>query len=280
MTATSGEQIAEVMQLHYARGLSLRAVARKLGLSRETVLTGGAVAFSDAQQAQARSVALLRVDVSPERQLENASDGGPKFRSPADQSLGRPHLVPMIVGSVRWIRDGPPTRTVAPMLRGDALAVVEDLDDGRGGAHLDALVNAQVVHAVVTLVVFDVTIDVHADIVTAVGEFVTQGWQRTQHGAIQLFECRVAAAFQLLERSLVQLIEQFPDCLVSSSRGDDGEAVVLRHIQVRRVDVGLVAVRPLDCTSKLIGGARRWAEAVHARASVVGISGSGGVPHR
>jgi len=31
------ERIAEVMQLHYAGGLSLRAVARKLGLSRNTV---------------------------------------------------------------------------------------------------------------------------------------------------------------------------------------------------------------------------------------------------
>jgi transposase len=36
--ASSGEErVAEVMQLHYAGGLSLRAVARKLGLSRNTV---------------------------------------------------------------------------------------------------------------------------------------------------------------------------------------------------------------------------------------------------
>jgi transposase len=37
MTGSDEERVAEVMQLHYARGLSLRAVARKLGLSRNTV---------------------------------------------------------------------------------------------------------------------------------------------------------------------------------------------------------------------------------------------------
>ena len=35
--AVSEEHVAEVMQLHYAGGLSLRAISRKLGLSRNTV---------------------------------------------------------------------------------------------------------------------------------------------------------------------------------------------------------------------------------------------------
>jgi len=53
-------------------------------------------------------------------------------------------------------------------MRGDALAVVEDFNDRARGSHLHALMDTRVVHAVVTLLEFDVVVDVHADIVEAV----------------------------------------------------------------------------------------------------------------
>ena len=40
---------------------------------------------------------------------------------------------------------------------------------------------------------------------------------------------------------------------LARARRDHRHAVVLRHLEVRRIDVGLVAVRPRDCAAKLIG---------------------------
>jgi hypothetical protein len=62
-------------------------------------------------------------------------------------------------------------------MRGDAPALEEELDDGRGEADLDALVQELVGDAVVVVVDGDVVVDVDAS-VGPLGELVPRGGQR------------------------------------------------------------------------------------------------------
>src|ERR1041384_2724558 len=132
------------------------------------VHTRGAVALASAQQAQASAVALLGIHVPGQGQLDDPRNCGPKLRTPRDQTFRRPQLVAMVLGAMLWRSHWRAWRAVAALVRGDAFAVVEDLDDGSRGSHLHTLMDASVVHAVVALVVFDVVVDVHTDIVAAI----------------------------------------------------------------------------------------------------------------
>src|SRR5690349_18251998 len=70
--------------------------------ARRSVLLRGA------QQAEARAVALLGVDVSTQREVDDCSNRRTKFRRPPDEALGWPSLIPMVLGPVRRVGNSCP----------------------------------------------------------------------------------------------------------------------------------------------------------------------------
>jgi len=67
----------------------------------------------------------------------------------------------MVFGSMRGCCDVGSSGAIASPVGGDAFIVLEDFNDCSRRSHFDSLVYAPVVHAVVTLVEFDVVVDIY-----------------------------------------------------------------------------------------------------------------------
>ena len=167
-----------------------------------------------------------------------------------------------------------------------APALEEDFDGRVGAADLDPLADQLVGHAVEVAVDLDVVVDVDAADLPA-REDVGRGRRGPQGGAVELLVEGAAADAKLLQRPVVERVEEDADRPVQGAeleeglvaepgeypalhqehavlrgglvpgfprpRGYDDGAVVVGEVLVGAVDVGLVAARAGDGASELVG---------------------------
>ena len=130
------------------------------GARARRVEPGGAVAATQAHQAEAGAIALLGVRPAAEDLGDELPGGGPSLFCPADEPRRRPlGMRPVRAGHVLGLRR---RRAVVPAaVRGDPPAREVDLDRRRRRPRLDALMDQLVGHAVELAGDLDVVIDVH-----------------------------------------------------------------------------------------------------------------------
>ena len=217
---------------------------------------------------------------------------------PTDQPRRRP-LGMRAVGARHVFGMGGRLPVVAPLVRRQSLAAIEDLDRVRGVADLDLLADQLERHAVDVALDVDVVVDVDAAPLP-VRQDVTRGRQGPQRRAIDLLVQGAAADAQLLHGPVVELVEQDADRRVqraeleeglvtetgeypplcyehtildrslirarfSRPRRDHDRVVVGGQILVGAVDVRLVAARAGDGALELVGDPQRGgaAEVLH-----------------
>ena len=122
----------------------------------------GAVALGEAQDAEARAIALLGVRAIGEDRLYQLLGGGSDAPGPVDDPRWGPRQV--LLMRLRHVRCD---RRVAAALaaarvRRHALAAQEHLDGGPGEAQLHLLVDERVRHRVEVAIELDVVVEVHA----------------------------------------------------------------------------------------------------------------------
>jgi len=264
------EHRLDVLPLRTERSRDAQSVSARGVHSRSSVL------LRAPECSEARAVTLLGVRVPRERELDDARDVRSERRGPRDHPLRWPRC-PITVRdrSVRLARNEAALRPVAPTVRRDSLAAMENFHRAYGCAHLDARTDECVMHAIETVLEDHVVVDVDAGL-SPVGELVTASRQWFHRGPVDALERRASAALELLERSGVELLEQLGDRDVervermkrtvaqgredpplrdqyapfhfgfvfrlARPRGNHGDAVVLRHLEIGGVDVRLVTV--------------------------------------
>ena len=216
---------------------------------------------------------------------------------PTDQPRRRP-LGMRAVGARHVLAMGGRLPVVAPPVRRQSLAAIEDLDRVRGVADLDLLADQLERHAIDVALDLDVVVDVGAAQLP-VRQDVARGRQGPERRPVDLLVEGAAADAQLLHRPVVELVEQDADRGVQraeleeglvaeageypplcdeytilhssliprfprSRRNDDG-AVVGGQVLVGAVDAGLVAAGAGDGALELVGDPQRGsaAEVLH-----------------
>src|SRR5579859_588329 len=246
-----------------------------------------AVPIPKADQAEACAVPRLGMRAAAHDRGGDFAHTWPDARGPCHDPLRRPTAViavrpgPVLVGN-----HAGPLRSEAARVRRDTHALVKDLDDAHGRADLDRLTDERVRHAVDTMLEGDAVVDV--DLRAApLGDLVTTRWKRTHRRPIDRVEDRASTSVELLKGSRVESLEQLADRLVelceaeegaitqrcqdpalrdehpdlhlrlvarpSRAGRDDSDAVVLGHLEVGRIDVRLVPIRPADRAAELVG---------------------------
>ena len=141
------------------------------------------VLLLETEDPEARAVALLRVRAVFEDRLDQLprlrADGLP----PVDKSRGRPFHV--LAVRLRHVRGDGRVATRGEVrgsaVESHALPLVEDLQAGRGGADLDALVDEWMGHGVEGTMELDVVVEVHTSVLPLgqleelVGEWAKRG---------------------------------------------------------------------------------------------------------
>src|SRR5712691_755191 len=262
------------------------------GLDGAGAGTGGleplrAVALGEAQDAEARAIALLGMRTIRENRLHQRGGLRADGAGPVDETRGGPLEVALVrlrhVGRVGGVlaADGAP-----PMGR-DALAAVKDLDGRRGQARVDVLVQERVGDGVVMAVELDVVVDVDAspDLPVAVDEGLRG--ERAERRLIETLEEVAAAGAVEPHRPGVEIRQELGDPRVEGGEGEEGlvteagedpplrdlhgdfdlrlvsglrrerrqddGAVVLREVVVGPLQARLVAAGDHDAALELIG---------------------------
>ena len=190
------------------------------------------------------------------------------------------------MGARHVLGHGGRSAVAASRVGGHAPALEEDLDGGGGVADLDLLADQLVGHAVEVAVDLDVVIDVDATRLPAPQD-VARGGEGPQSRAVELLVEGAAADAELLQRPVVELVEEDADRPVQGAeleeglvtepgeyppldqeyavlggglvagfprpRGDHDGAVVVGEVLVGAVDVGLVAAGAGDGALELVG---------------------------
>ena len=138
--------------------------------------------------------------------------------SPADEPRRRP----------LGMRGGPgacapawSTAVVVSAVRGDAAALVVELDGRRGVSRLDQFVNELVGHAVEVAFDLDMVINVDAT-GRPMRQDVAGGGQGLQCRAVEPRIARASADPELLHRTVVELVEQRPDRAIQGVETEEG----------------------------------------------------------
>src|SRR5437867_841874 len=246
-----------------------------------------AVALGQAQDAEARAIALLGMRTVREDRLDQGGRLGADRARPVDEARRRPLQMALVrlwhvgrVGGVLPADDTPP-------MRGDALAAVEDLDGGRGQAGVDVFMNERVGDGVVMAVELDVVVeaDASADLPVAVDEGFGGEWPKG--GLVQSPEELAATGPVEPHRPGVEIREELGNPRVERGEGEEGlvteasedpplrdlhgdfdlrlvsrlrwprrqddGAVVQREFVIGPLHARLVAARDDDATFELIG---------------------------
>ena len=111
------------------------------------------------------------------------------------------------VGAQHVLAMGGRLPVVAPPVRRQSLAAIEDLDRVRGVADLDLLADQLERHAIDVALDIDVVVDVDAAPLP-VRQDVTRGRQGSERRAVDLLVQGAAADAQLLHGPVVELVEQ------------------------------------------------------------------------
>jgi hypothetical protein len=250
-----------------------------------------AVLFSAAQDAQDGAVTHFWMRVPVQGAAHDLFDVRSELGSPCEHPLGRPAaVVLMTLRSMLGQSDGSALASVAAMMACDANPAVPALDGAGRGTHVDELLAEPVGDAVVASVELDVVVDVGARGL-ALSHLESQRWQRLHRRQVQCFEGLTAIARELLKVSLIQLLDELRDSAIERGQavesaiakpckdpalGDqhtgldlglafrlswwrrkDHDAVVLRQLVQRVVDVRVVAVGAADGAAQLIGHENR-----------------------
>ena len=147
-----------------------------------------AVALGEAQDAEARAIALLGVRAIGEDRLHQGGGLGADRAGPVDQARGRPlEMFTMRLRHVCGIGRMPPAAIVADV-GGHALAAMEDLDGGRGAARVDEFVQERMRDGVVVPVDVDVVVDVDPRLDRPVADDEGLGREGMERGLIKLGE--------------------------------------------------------------------------------------------
>ncbi len=110
---------------------------------------------------------------------------------------------------------------VISMVRGDALAVVEEFHRHHRETRIHRLVDERVRHRVVVVVDLDVIVDVDAAALP-VGVDEALGGQRPQRGPVEPLKQSAAAGAVDAHRALVQVVEQLGDTDVEGGEREEG----------------------------------------------------------
>ena len=124
------------------------------------------------------------------------------------------------MGAGHVFGDGGRLPVVAPPVRRHAAALEEDLDGRRGVADLDRLTEELGRHAVGVSLDHDVVIDVDAALLP-LREDVARGRQGAQGRPVGLLVKGTAADAQLLQRPVVELVEEHVDRLVQGAEAEE-----------------------------------------------------------
>ena len=270
-----------------------RAVAWGAGVERADaggVESVGAVAFAEADEAEAGAVALLGVREALEELLDEEPDSRAEARAPRDEAGGRPLDVALVgLGAVRGVGGEAALERTAGVGR-HAAAVMQDLDGGRGQADVDLFVDEAVGDAVGVALDADVVVDVDAGVFPG-GVLVARRGERAQGGPLKGLEEGAAAPGELLKRAGVEgaalrgerriEVGETEEGLVTQRREDpaldeldagldlrlvagfartgrqDRGAVVPRQILIGGVEHGLVEAGVLDASPQIVGDGQR-----------------------
>jgi hypothetical protein len=156
--------------------------------------------------------------------LEHAPDelagAGAGLGRPADDPRRRPLEMPLMclgpVGGLGCER----AFTSAPDVRGDPAVTEQDLDHALGQADIDLLAHVDMGHAVVVALDLDVVVDVDPGLLPG-RQLVRPLRKRPERRPVQLLEQRAARARQLLERPLVQQLEEPADLAVQLPQAEE-----------------------------------------------------------
>lgn len=99
----------------------------------------------------------------------------------------------------------------------DQLLLVIDLKQGVASMELQLLAHIMVWHRVMVLLITDVIVDVDLDDI-AIG--MHRQWSQCR--AVQLLKCVTSVTGQLLERTLVEFVQQGTDALVEFGKREEG----------------------------------------------------------
>ena len=169
---------------------------------------------------QTGAIPLLGVRAALQDPTDELSGLRPDLLNPADQPRRRPFGM-RAVGAGHVLGHGRRLSVVAPAVRHDALAAMEDLDRVGGVADLDLLADQLVRHAVDVALDLDVVVDVDAAQLP-VREDVARSGQGPQRRAVELLVEGAAADAELLNRPVVQRVEQDADRRVERAELEEG----------------------------------------------------------
>lgn len=173
-----------------------------------------AVGLGQAHDAQTSAVSHFGMRLA----LEDGAHGlcGRRARSglgPMDEPRRCPLEMRLVTLGHVFAQNGVLVGSPAARMRGDAFAVVEDLNRCRGEARFQLLPGELVRDTVVVAIDFDVVIDVGANGFPT-GDHVAFGGQRLENGPVDFREARSARAFAFAERPVIQLVQQRADGLI------------------------------------------------------------------
>jgi len=130
---------------------------------------------------------LLGMAVAGEDPLGHFRGHRADLAAPFDDPRRSPLQIPLVGFGPVGVDSGVTIRRVGPGVRGDALALMEDLDGGGGGPDLHLALGELVGYAVPVAVELDVIVDVDAYRLP-LAVLVALGRQRLQRRAVQGFK--------------------------------------------------------------------------------------------
>jgi hypothetical protein len=244
------------------------------------------VAIRQADDSEAGPVPLLGVGFALDDPPSKLAGARPGLLRPGDDARGGPlQILLMGLRPMSRLR-GVAALFVAAQMDGDPAPGVEDLDGTLGDSHVDLLAEELVRDAVEVAEDLDVVVDVDSGLLPS-REFVALLWKCTQERAFQRLEQGAPGAFQLLERPVVQKLQesanlsiqirQAEERVLSEPRqdpalhqentgfyfglvarlslpgGEHGGPVMDRELVIRGVEVGLVVAGVPNTSAKVVG---------------------------
>src|SRR5210317_1157836 len=172
-----------------------------------------AVFLTVTEQCEYTAVALLPMSLFLQQVVDHHASFLADISRPVQEALRRP-LTDSAVALGHMFRAGAvSTLAVAARMTGYPVAVAVDHHRGVAGMDFHRLLHQVVWHRVIVLVVFDVIIDMHSSLLD-LGILIRLCWQGPQCRLIQLLELAAPGPRQLLEGSVVEIVQQEADSLV------------------------------------------------------------------
>src|SRR5580704_2995286 len=203
------------------------------------------VVARQAQDALSTAQGLFRVLASGGLLLQDLEGGG------ADGGGTLEHISEVVLDDrdvALWpmrIACAAPTTLLSPRVRGNELARLEQLHHVGADADVELLADQPIWHRVISATDLDVVVRVHLSLLP-LAELVLPGRQRAKRRTIELDKARLARAVELLEGSVVELLEQLVDRRVQLPEGEEGAVTQARQDptfdhEYARFDLRLVA---------------------------------------